>query len=86
MLSFAAIPGHLGDVGWSDLMDLGAVEFDQEKRPPIYQKGIDEGVKMKDTLPVAYRPPVFVHSKNVKINDNALSPIDIDVNDFVWSN
>ena len=64
----------------------GGVELDQDKRPAIYEKGIDEVNKMNYILPVADLPLVFVHTKDVKINDNALSPINTDVDDFSWAN
>jgi peptide/nickel transport system substrate-binding protein len=63
----------------------GAVEFDAEKRPEIYKQGIDQANKMNYILPVADLPAVFVHSKDVRVSDNRLSPIDTQVSDYEWS-
>jgi peptide/nickel transport system substrate-binding protein len=63
----------------------GAVEFDDEKRTLIYQKGIDQVNQMNDILPVADLPMVFVHTKDVRVHENPLSPIDMRVSDIEWS-
>jgi peptide/nickel transport system substrate-binding protein len=63
----------------------GAVEFDDEKRAAIYQKGVDEINKMNDILPVADLPMVFVHTKEVHVRENLLSPIDQEVCDYEWA-
>ena len=62
----------------------GAVEFDEEKRFAIYEKGIDQVNKMNDILPVADLPMAFVHSKDVRIRENLLSPIDTQLADYEW--
>ena len=62
----------------------GATEFDPAKRPLTYQAGVDQVNKMNYILPIADLPLVFVHNKDVKVNDNALSPINTDVDDFAW--
>ncbi|HXQ54154.1 MAG TPA: ABC transporter substrate-binding protein [Stellaceae bacterium] len=63
----------------------GAVEYDDEKRTSIYQKGIDQVNTMNYILPVADLPMVFVHTKDVRVRDNALSPIDNQVCDYEWA-
>ena len=63
----------------------GAVEFDAEKRPEVYKQGIDQVNKMNYILPVADLPGVFVHTKDVHIAENRLSPIDTQVCDYEWS-
>jgi peptide/nickel transport system substrate-binding protein len=63
----------------------GIAELDVEKRPSIYQRGIDQVNKMNYILPLADLPLVFVHNKDVRVGDNKLSPIDTQVTDFYWS-
>jgi peptide/nickel transport system substrate-binding protein len=63
----------------------GSAELDDAKRPAIYQQGIDQVNKMNYILPVADLPLVFVHSKDVSIADDPLSPINTDINDFLWA-
>jgi peptide/nickel transport system substrate-binding protein len=64
----------------------GAIAFDDEKRTEIYERGIDEVNRMNDILPVADLPMVFVHTKDVRVRENALSPIDTQVCDYEWAN
>jgi peptide/nickel transport system substrate-binding protein len=64
----------------------GAIEFDEAKRALTYQAGVDQVNKMNDILPLADLPMVFVHTKDVKVVDNPLSPIDTRVGDFFWTN
>ena len=63
----------------------GFVEFDEEKRTAIYEKGIDQVNKMNYILPVADLPMVFVHNKDVRVEDNPLTEIDNRLGDFFWS-
>jgi len=75
---------------WNDpvvreVQAAGAVEFDDEKRTALYQKGVDEVNKMNDILPVADLPIVSVHTKDVRIAENPLSPIDMRVSDLEWA-
>jgi len=63
----------------------GAVEFDEEKRPEVYKIGIDQVNNKNYILPVADLPAVFVHSKDVHVAENRLSPIDTEVCDYEWS-
>ena len=76
---------------WNDpiikaAQQAGATDTDIEKRTADYARGVDEVNKMNDILPVADLPLVFVHSKDVKIVPDPLSPINTDVNDFAWTN
>ena len=64
----------------------GFVEFDEEKRTAIYEKGIDQVNKMNYILPVADLPMVFVHNKDVRVEDNPLTEIDNRLGDFFWAN
>jgi peptide/nickel transport system substrate-binding protein len=64
----------------------GAVEFDDEKRSEIYKQGVDQVNKMNYILPVADLPAVFVHTKDVRVMPNRLSPIDTQVCDYEWAN
>ena len=59
---------------------------DEEKRALAYQKGVDQVNNMNYILPLADLPMVFVHTKDVKVDDNPLSPIDTRVGDFFWTN
>ena len=63
----------------------GAVEFDPEKRTAIYERGVDRVNQMNYILPMADLPMVFVHSKDVRVAENPLRPIDTRVGDFMWS-
>jgi hypothetical protein len=63
----------------------GAVEYDEEKRMAVYEKGIDRVNTMNYILPVADLPMVFVHTKEVRVRENALSPIDTQVSDYEWT-
>ena len=63
----------------------GAAELDEAKRPAIYRRGIDQVNKMNYILPIADLPLVFVHSKDVDIVDDPLSPINTEVQDFMWA-
>jgi len=74
---------------WNDaelkkLQAAGATEFDEEKRIAIYEKVLDRVNRMNYILPVAQLPLVWGHTKEVKINDNPLSPIDIRLGDWAW--
>lgn len=75
---------------WNDpvikqAQQAGAVEPDEEKRTLIYEKGIDQVNNMNYILPVADLPMVFVHSKEVEVRDNPLSPIETQVCDYEWA-
>jgi peptide/nickel transport system substrate-binding protein len=63
----------------------GAIENDEAKRRAIYQTGIDQVNKMNYILPVADLPLVMLHSKDVQILDDTLSPIDTEIGDFAWT-
>ena len=40
---------------------------------------------MNDILPIADLPMVFVHSKDVAVRENVLTPIDTQVVDYQWA-
>jgi hypothetical protein len=68
-----------------DAQKKGAVEFDQEKRDDIYKKAIDHINQQNYILPLADLPMVFVHSKEVAVKENRISPIQTVVTDFYWA-
>lgn len=63
----------------------GGVDTDLKQREADYEKGIDEVNIKNDILPVADLPAVFVHTKEVEVRANKLSPIDTQVDDFYWA-
>ncbi len=63
----------------------GEVEFDQKKRDAIYQKAIDHINEQNYILPVADLPMVFVHTKEVQVKENRISPIQTTAVDFYWA-
>jgi peptide/nickel transport system substrate-binding protein len=63
----------------------GAVEFDEEKRAEIYRRAIDQVNTMNYILPLTDLPMVFVHTKDVRVVEDPLSPIDNHIRDFYWS-
>jgi peptide/nickel transport system substrate-binding protein len=62
----------------------GILEFDPKKREAIYQTAIDHINQQNDILPMADLPMVFVHSNDIKVSENKLSPIVTVVIDFSW--
>jgi len=64
---------------------LGAMEQDIEKRGDIYKRAIDQVNNKNYILPVADLPMVFIHTKDVAVRENPLTPINTDVNDFRWA-
>ena len=65
--------------------EKGAVEFDRKKRDAIYEKAIDHINQHNFILPVADLPMVFVHTKEVSVKENRVSPIQTVVTDFYWA-
>jgi peptide/nickel transport system substrate-binding protein len=63
----------------------GAVEFDDEKRVDIYRRAIDQVNKMNYVLPLTDLPIVFVHTKDVRIVEDPMSPINNHIRDFYWN-
>jgi peptide/nickel transport system substrate-binding protein len=68
-----------------DAEEKGAVEFDAKKRDAIYEKAIDHINQQNYILPVADLPMVFVHTKEVAVKENRVSPIQTTVVDFYWA-
>ena len=64
----------------------GLVEFDEEKRVAAYQKGMDRINEMNYILPVAELPMVWVHGKDVRLEENPLSRFGSRLGDFFWAN
>jgi peptide/nickel transport system substrate-binding protein len=64
----------------------GAAEFDEKKRDDIYKGAIDRVNNMNYIMPLTDLPMVFLHTKDVKITPDPLSPIDNHIRDFYWSN
>jgi peptide/nickel transport system substrate-binding protein len=63
----------------------GASEFDPKKRDAIYERAIDRVNEMNYVLPLTDLPMVFLHTTDVKITPDPLSPIDNHIRDFYWS-
>jgi peptide/nickel transport system substrate-binding protein len=74
-----------GDTVIKKAQEEGAVEFDQKKRDAIYEKAIDHINQQNYILPVADLPMVFVHTKDVAVKENRISPIQTVVTDFYWA-
>jgi peptide/nickel transport system substrate-binding protein len=74
---------------WRDALiqeakDKGAVEFDEKAREAIYRRALDRVNEMAYILPLPELPTVWVHSKDVRIVDNPLSPLETRLGDFAW--
>jgi peptide/nickel transport system substrate-binding protein len=63
----------------------GAVERDFEKRNDIYKRAIDQVNDKNYILPMVDLPMVFVHTKDVVVKEDPLTPINNDVDDFYWA-
>jgi peptide/nickel transport system substrate-binding protein len=68
-----------------DAQEKGAIEFDAKKRDAIYEKAIDHVNEQNLILPVADLPMQFVHTKEVAVKENRVSPIQTTVVDFYWA-
>jgi peptide/nickel transport system substrate-binding protein len=77
---------YWGDPVIQAAQKAGAIENDEAKRREIYKAGIDQVNKMNYILPVADLPLVMLHSKDVRILEDTLSPINTGVDDFAWAN
>jgi ABC-type transport system substrate-binding protein len=64
--------------------EKGAVEFDDAKRRAIYQPALDRINEQAYILPLPELPTVWVHTKDVKIADNPLSPLETRLGDWAW--
>jgi peptide/nickel transport system substrate-binding protein len=64
--------------------EKGIVEPDDAKRRAIYQPALDRINKQAYILPLPELPTVWVHSKDVKIADNPLSPLETRLGDWAW--
>ena len=74
-----------GDSVIKDAQEKGIVELDQKKRDAIYEKAIDHINGKNYILPVADLPMVFIHTKEVAVKENRVSPIQTVVTDFYWA-
>ncbi len=75
---------------WNDpilrqLQTAGEAEFDPAKRAALYERGIDRVNRMNDILPLTDLPIVFVHTKDLRIAADPLSPINNSIRDFYWN-
>jgi peptide/nickel transport system substrate-binding protein len=84
-LFFNGTRDYWGDPVIQAAQKEGAAELDETKRPAIYRRGIDQVNKMNYILPIADLPLVFVHSKDVTIAADPLSPINTEAQDFMWT-
>ncbi len=64
---------------------LGAVEQDFAKRNEIYKRAIDQVNNKNYILPMVDLPMVFIHTKDVAVKEDPLTPINTDINDFYWT-
>jgi peptide/nickel transport system substrate-binding protein len=62
----------------------GVMEFDEEKRVEIYRRAIDQVNRMNYILPLTDLPIVFVHTKDVRVADDPLSPLNNHIRDYYW--
>jgi peptide/nickel transport system substrate-binding protein len=62
----------------------GILEFDPKKRDAIYEKAIDHVNDKNYIMPMADLPMVFVHTKDIKVSENQMSPIVTAAIDFSW--
>jgi peptide/nickel transport system substrate-binding protein len=63
----------------------GAVEQDFEKRNDIYKRAIDQVNNKNYILPMVDLPMVYVHTKDVVVKEDPITPINNDVDDFYWA-
>jgi peptide/nickel transport system substrate-binding protein len=75
---------------WSDpvikaAQKAGGHEFDLAKRTADYRRGVDQVNTMNYIYPVSDLPIVFAHKKDVRIADDPLRTIDVQVRDFFWN-
>jgi len=64
--------------------EKGAVEFDDAKRRAIYRPALDRVNEMAYILPLPELPTVWVHTKDVRIADSPLSPLETRLGDWTW--
>jgi peptide/nickel transport system substrate-binding protein len=76
---------YWGDPVIQAAQKAGAVEEDEAKRREIYKTGVDQINKMNYILPVADLPLVMLHTKEVRILEDPLSPINTGIGDFAWT-
>ncbi|HEV8016243.1 MAG TPA: ABC transporter substrate-binding protein [Stellaceae bacterium] len=73
------------DPAIKEAQEKGIVELDPKKRDAIYEKAIDHINQQNDIMPIADLPMVFVHSKDIEVKENRVSPIQTVVTDFYWA-
>ena len=64
---------------------LGAVEPDIDKRNAIYERAIDQVNNKNYILPMVDLPMVYVHTKDVVVKADPITPINTDIDDFSWA-
>lgn len=74
-----------GDPIIKEAQAKGMMDTDFKRREADYEKGLDEINRKNYILPVADLPMVFVHTKEVLVKEDKLSPIDTNVSDFYWA-
>ncbi|MDB5406748.1 MAG: hypothetical protein JWL84_1660 [Rhodospirillales bacterium] len=75
---------------WNDpvikaAQEAGGREFDPAKRTADYRRGVDRVNTMNYIYPISDLPIVFAHKKGVRIADDPLRTIDVQVRDFFWN-
>ncbi len=67
------------------VIERGEAEFDPDARTKIYGEAFDRINTMIYHIPISSVPQVFVHSKDVRVDNNPLSAGKIYATDFKWN-
>jgi peptide/nickel transport system substrate-binding protein len=76
---------YYNDESLQKWMAEGAVEIDLAKRTEIYRQLFDRVNQQYYSLPISSIPTSNVHSKDVRIEENALSVSDSTIADYKWN-
>jgi len=63
----------------------GLVELDADKRAAIYGKALDRINELTYIVPIAELPTVWVHTPEVRIEQNPLSAAESRIGDWLWN-
>ena len=67
------------------VVERGEAEFDPDARTKIYAEAFDRINTMLYHIPISSVPQVFVHSKDVRVDNNPISAGKIYATDFKWN-
>jgi ABC-type transport system substrate-binding protein len=76
---------YYNDAKIGEWMREGTAEFDLAKRENIYQKIFDYINEQSYILPITSVPTVYVHSKDVRIEQSKLYSGERSVYDYYWN-